>query len=210
MKFVTHIRHPLVQHSLTRLRDRRTEPEEFRRSLAVATALLISEATRSFAVERVGVTTPLAKTTGARLRREVLLVPLLRAGLGMLPAVMQIMPQARVGFVGLKRHETTLEAHTYHHSLPDDLRNFEVVILDPMLATGGSALAALTLLAERGARRMRLVNILVAPAGVRRVRRKFPRVPIFTAAVDRRLNERGYVVPGLGDAGDRLFGVGMI
>ncbi|MST93794.1 MAG: uracil phosphoribosyltransferase [Pedosphaera sp.] len=207
MKFVTLVKHPLVQHHLTRLRDQRTGPEEFRRSLAEAASLLIYEATRSFEVERVNVTTPLEKTTGVRLRHKVLLVPVLRAGLGMLPAGLQVMPHASVGFIGLKRDETTLEAQVYHHSLPDDLRDFEVVLIDPMLATGGSSLAALNLLAERGAHRLRLVNVLASPAGLRRVRKIFPKLPIFTAAVDRTLDGRGYIVPGLGDAGDRLFGV---
>ena len=207
MKSFTLIKHPLVQHNLTRLRDQRTAPEEFRRCLAEAAALMIYEATRSFEVERVRVTTPLATTTGVKLRREVILVPVLRAGLGMLTGLLPLLPHARVGFIGLKRDETTLEPLAYHHSLPDNLRELEVVLIDPMLATGGSSLAALHLLAKHGARRIRLVNILASPAGLRRVRKQFPRVPIFAAAVDRTLNERGYIVPGLGDAGDRLFGV---
>ena len=182
MKLVTLIKHPLVQHNLTRLRDQRTAPEEFRRSLAEAAALMIYEATRSFEVERVVVNTPLEKTTGVRLRREVILVPVLRAGLGMLTGLLQLLPHARVGFIGLKRDEQTLEARAYHHSLPDDLRELEVVLIDPMLATGGSSLAALHLLTERGAKRIRLVNILASPAGLRRVRKSFPRLPIFTAA----------------------------
>lgn len=207
MHLVTVIRHPLVQHNLTRLRDRRTDPETFRRSLAEVASLMVYEATRSFPTRAVKVATPLARARGAQLRREVILVPVLRAGLGMLPSILQLIPHARVGFIGLKREEDTLKAHVYHRSLPADLREFEIILIDPMLATGGSAVAALHLLAERRARRVRLVNLVAAPEGIARVRASYPRVPIFTAAIDRRLNAKGYIVPGLGDAGDRLFGV---
>ena len=151
--------------------------------------------------------TPLAKTTGRSLKREVVLVPVLRAGLGMLDAILQLIPNARVGFIGLKREEATLQANFYHKSLPEDLRPFEVLLIDPMLATGGSAIAALDLLKEHGARRIRLVSLVAGPDGVRAVRKKYPTLPIFTASVDARVNKRGFIVPGLGDAGDRLFGV---
>jgi uracil phosphoribosyltransferase len=203
---VTVIAHPLVQYNLGRLRDKRTEPEDFRRSLAQVAALMIYEATRSLETRSVSVTTPLAKTTAQKLGRDVVLVPVLRAGLGMLNAILDLIPNARVGFIGLKRHEQTLKAAVYHKSLPENLSNFEVILIDPMLATGGSSVAALTLLAERKARRMRMVNLVAAPEGIRYVQRCFPQVPIFTAAVDDHLNEKGYIVPGLGDAGDRLFG----
>ena len=207
MKGVTVITHPLVQHDLTRLRDLRTQSQEFRRVLSEVAALMLYEATRSFAVRATSVKTPLAAARGFRLRREVLLVPVLRAGLGMLDSILQLIPNARVGFIGLKREETTLRATSYHKSLPKDLRRLEVILIDPMLATGGSAVAAMDLLYERGAKHVRLVNLVAAPEGVRHVRRHYPDLPIFTAAVDRKLNERGYIVPGLGDAGDRLFGV---
>jgi uracil phosphoribosyltransferase len=207
MKCVTVINHPLVQHNLTRLRDQRTEPMEFRRVLSEVASLMIYEATRSFEVNKVSVQTPLAKTTGRSLKREVILVPVLRAGLGMLDAILQLIPNARVGFIGLKREEKTLKANFYHKSLPADLRPFEVLLIDPMLATGGSAVAALDLLKEHGARRMRLVSLVAGPDGVRTVRKSYPTLPIFTASVDARVNERGFIVPGLGDAGDRLFGV---
>jgi uracil phosphoribosyltransferase len=207
-KGVTVITHPLVQHNLTRLRDLRTQSQEFRRVLGEVAALMLYEATRSFAVRAASVKTPLLTTArGSRLRREVLLVPVLRAGLGMLDSILQLIPNARVGFIGLKREETTLRATSYHKSLPKSLRRFEVILIDPMLATGGSAVAAMDLLRERGAKYVRLVNLVAAPEGIRRVRRHYPELPIFTAAVDRALNERGYIVPGLGDAGDRLFGV---
>ncbi len=207
VELVTVIRHPLVQHNLTLLRDQRTEPEAFRRSLAEVASLMVYEATRSFETEPVKVATPLATAWGKRLRREVILVPVLRAGLGMLPSILQLIPHARVGFIGLKRHEESLKAAVYHKSLPKNLGAFEVILIDPMLATGGSAVAALDLITELGGRRIRLVNLVAAPEGIRHVHRHYPKLPIFTAAVDKRLNTKGYIVPGLGDAGDRLFGV---
>ena len=206
MKGVTVIAHPLVQHNLTRLRDQRTQSQEFRRLLGEIASLMLYEATRSFAVRSVSVQTPLAPARGCRLEREVVLVPVLRAGLGMLDSILQLIPHARVGFIGLKREETTLRAQFYHKSLPNNLDRFEVILIDPMLATGGSAVAALDLLTEQGARHLRLVNLVAAPEGIRRVRRYYPRMPVFTAAIDRRLNDKGYILPGLGDAGDRLFG----
>jgi uracil phosphoribosyltransferase len=206
MKGVTVIAHPLVQHNLTRLRDRKTQPQEFRRLLGEIAALMIYEATRSFAVKKIYVQTPLARTNGLQLEREVVLVPVLRAGLGMLDSILQLIPHARVGFIGLKREEKTLRAMFYHKSLPDNLGEFETILIDPMLATGGSAVAALDLLAEQGAKHIRLVSLVAAPEGIQAVQKKYPRVPIFTAAVDQKLNERGFIVPGLGDAGDRLFG----
>jgi uracil phosphoribosyltransferase len=207
VKGVTVIAHPLVQHNLTRLRDRATGAQEFRRVLSEVAALMLYEATRSFAVAPVSVKTPLANARGFRLRREVVLVPVLRAGLGMLDSILQLIPHARVGFIGLKREETTLRATSYHKSLPPDLAPFEVILIDPMLATGGSAVAAMDLLTELGAKHVRMVNLVAAPEGIRRVRSHYPRLPIFTAAVDRKLNAKGYILPGLGDAGDRLFGV---
>ena len=207
MKGVTVIAHPLVQHNLTRLRDRETGAQEFRRVLSEVAALMLYEATRSFAVAPTSVRTPLATARGCRLRREVVLVPVLRAGLGMLDSILQLIPHARVGFIGLKREETTLRATSYHKSLPPDLAPFEVILIDPMLATGGSAVAAMDLLAELGAKHVRMVNLVAAPEGIRRVHARYPKLPIFTAAVDRKLNEKGYILPGLGDAGDRLFGL---
>ena len=206
MKGVTVIAHPLVQHNLARLRDRQTQPPEFRRLLAETASLMIYEATRSFAVKKISVETPLAVTGGFQLKREVVLIPVLRAGLGMLDSILQLIPHARVGFIGLRREETTLKALFYHKSFPKNLGDFEVILIDPMLATGGSAVAALDLLTEQGAKHVRLVNLVAAPRGVQTVQKSYPKVPIFTAAVDKKLNERGFIVPGLGDAGDRLFG----
>jgi uracil phosphoribosyltransferase len=206
MKNVTVIVHPLVQHNLALLRDKRTEPQEFRRLLGETASLMIYEATRSLGVKKITVQTPLAAAPGLKLDREIVLVPVLRAGLGMLDSILQLIPHARVGFIGLKRDEATLCAMFYHQSLPKNLGRSEVILIDPMLATGGSTVAALDLLCEQGAREVRLVNLVAAPEGIRAVRKKYPRVPIFTAAIDKKLNERGYILPGLGDAGDRLFG----
>src|SRR5437762_8306043 len=169
---------------------------------------MLYEATRSFQLEPVTVKTPLAPARGFQLQREVVLVPILRAGLGMLDSILQLIPHARVGFIGLKREETTLLATSYHKSLPANLKPFEVILIDPMLATGGSAVAAMDLLSELGAttRHVRLVNLIAAPEGIRRVRLDYPTLPIFTAAIDNKLNHKGYILPGLGDAGDRLFG----
>src|SRR5450631_2989570 len=198
MKGVTVIAHPLVQHNLARLRDQRTQPQEFRRLLGEIAELMLYEATRSFGVKKVYVQTPLARTNGFQLEREVVLVPVLRAGLGMLDSILQLIPHARVGFIGLKREETTLRAVFYHKSFPKNLGRFEVILIDPMLATGGSAVAALDLLVEQGAKHLRLVNLVASPEGICTVRRDYPRVPIFTAAVDRQLNGKGFILPGLG------------
>jgi uracil phosphoribosyltransferase len=206
MKNATVITHPLVQHNLTRLRDFRTPPPEFRRLLGEIASLMIYEATRSLSVKKVTVRTPLAPSVGRQLQREVALVPILRAGLGMLDAILQLIPHARVGFIGLKREEATLRALFYHQSFPKNLEKFEVILIDPMLATGGSTVAALDLLKKQGAKHIRVVNLVAAPEGIRLVAKHHPQVPIFTAAVDHKLNDRGFIMPGLGDAGDRLFG----
>ena len=206
MSHLTVITHPLIRQSLTRLRDRRTPPREFRRALDEVATLLIYEATRSLRVREIPVETPLETTTGWQLAHEVILVPILRAGLGMLPSILELLPDARVGFIGVKREETTLSPHTYLQSLPPNLGDFEIIVIAPMLATGGSTAAVLDLLIAKGARHLRVVNVLAAPEGVRHLEKQHPNVPVFTAALDRQLNDRGYILPGLGDAGARLFG----
>lgn len=206
MKKVTVVSHPLVQHNLTRLRDRRTQPQEFRRLLGEIASLMIYEATRTLGIKPVAVRTPLEPTTGSQLEREIVLVPVLRAGLGMLEPILEIIPHARIGFIGLKREESTLKAHFYHKSLPQKLETCEVILIDPMLATGGSAVAALAFLQEQGAKHLRLVSLVSAPEGIAHVRKSYPTLSMFTAAIDRQLNDVGYILPGLGDAGDRLFG----
>ncbi|HEX7653772.1 MAG TPA: uracil phosphoribosyltransferase [Verrucomicrobiae bacterium] len=206
MKNVTVINHPLVQHNLAQLRDHRTQPQEFRRLLGEIAMLMIYEATRDFGTKKIWVQTPLAPCPGVKLERDVALVPVLRAGLGMLDTILELIPHARVGFIGLKREESTLRALFYHQSLPKDLKKFEVLLIDPMLATGGSTVAALDLLKEQGAKHIRFVNLVASPEGIRHVRKFHPTIPIYTAAIDRALNEKGYILPGLGDAGDRIFG----
>src|SRR5258706_15039824 len=182
MKGVTVIAHPLVQHNLTRLRDKRTQPQEFRRLLGEIAALMLYEATRSFAIKKIPVQTPLARTHGFQLEREVVLVPVLRAGLGMLDSILQLIPHAHVGFIGLKREETTLRAVFYHKSLPKNLGRFETILIDPMLATGGSSVAAMDLLMEQGAKHIRMVNLIEVHQGILPVMKNYRRVTIFTAS----------------------------
>lgn len=205
--------HPLVAHKLTTLRDTHTETPTFRRLADELVTLLAYEATRNVRVERVRVPTPITEAEGVRIARPVpLVVPVLRAGVGMLDGMIRMLPNADVGFVGMARDEETLKATTYATRLPEDLSDREAFVLDPMLATGGTLQAAIEILLERGAAAVTAVCLLAAPEGIARIEQAFPGdkpVPIrvVTAAVDRELNELGYIVPGLGDAGDRLFGV---
>jgi uracil phosphoribosyltransferase len=204
--------HPLVAHKLTTLRDVQTETPTFRRLTDELVTLLAYEATRQIKVEPVSVTTPVAVADGVRLARPVpLVVPVLRAGIGMLDGMARLLPNADVGFVGLARDEQTLVATTYATRLPADLTGRDTFVLDPMLATGGTLRTVITMLASRGAATVTAVCLLAAPEGVSRVAEAFPddtgvRVRVVTAAMDQALNERGYIVPGLGDAGDRLYG----
>jgi uracil phosphoribosyltransferase len=207
MKGVHVIDHPLVQQRLAALRDRRTSSGDFRRDLADVAGWLFFEASRSLAVRAGRVRTPVAVAASLRATRPILLVPVLRAGLGMLNGILPLVPEGRVGFIGLQRNEATLAAEAYYGRLPRRLPRHEVFLLDPMLATGGSCGAALAQLHARGAQDIRLVSLVAAPEGIQAVRREHPRLPIYCAAVDERLNERGFIVPGLGDAGDRLFGL---
>ncbi len=206
MNPVNVIAHPLVQHHLTRLRDRRTEPAEFRRVMNELTSLMVYEATRSLPTQDCPIETPLESMVGRRLESGVALIPILRAGLGMLGSVLDMVPDCRVGFIGLKRDETTLQPTCYHLSLPPELSQYEVILIDPMLATGGSAVAALDILVKSGARKIRQVNLLATRQGIDLVQKHHPNVSLYTAAIDRQLDPRGYILPGLGDAGDRLFG----
>ena len=204
--------HPLVAHKLTALRDERTDSPTFRRLVDQLVTLLAYEATRDVRVERIGITTPVAPTEGIRLSRpRPLVVPILRAGLGMLEGMMRLMPTAEVGFLGMVRNEETLEASTYAERLPVDLSGRQCYVLDPMLATGGTLAAAIRFLIDRGADHITCVCLLVAPEGVQNLEAglegiEVP-VTVVTAALDSHLNEKGYIVPGLGDAGDRLYGV---
>ena len=201
--------HPLVAHKLSTLRDERTDSPTFRRLADELVTLLAYEATRDVRTEEVEITTPVAVTTGVRLSYpRPLVVPILRAGLGMLDGMTRLLPTAEVGFLGMVRNEETLEASIYATRMPEDLSDRQVYVLDPMLATGGTLVAAVRLLIERGADDVTAICLLAAPEGLAVLERELDGLPVtlVTAAVDDHLNENGYIVPGLGDAGDRLYG----
>lgn len=198
--------HPLIQHKLTYLRDRATSHRPFRALLYQIAGLMVYEATRELPVEKVDVDTPVERTKGSRLAAKITVVPVLRAGLGMAEGVLEMMPEARVGHLGLARDEHTLQPVTYLQRLPKDIDAGPVILVDPMLATGGSAVQAIRLLRKAGARDLRMMCLVAAPEGIKRLHDEDATVPIYAASVDRQLNERGYIVPGLGDAGDRLYG----
>ncbi|MGP3978497.1 uracil phosphoribosyltransferase [Streptomyces sp. 8N114] len=201
--------HPLVAHKLTTLRDERTDSPTFRRLADELVTLLAYEATRDVRVEEVAVTTPVTGTTGVQLSRpRPLVVPIIRAGLGMLEGMVRLLPTAEVGFLGMIRDEHTLQASTYANRMPDDLSGRQVYVLDPMLATGGTLVAAINELIRRGADDVTALCLLAAPEGVAVMERDLAGTPVtvVTASVDERLNEQGFIVPGLGDAGDRMYG----
>ena len=202
------VQHPLIEDCMSHLRDRHTDVADFRRYARLLTQLLCFEATRDLALEVVKIETPLEPVTAQRLADRVVLVPVLRSGLAMLETVGSLFPDARVGFVGLERDEETAVARGYYRKLPSNLDDSRVMILEPMLATGGSACATLELLTEAGARDLRLVSVVVAPEGVAELQRRFPDASIYAAALDRELNVRKFILPGLGDFGDRYFGTG--
>jgi uracil phosphoribosyltransferase len=204
--------HPLIAHKLTYLRDKRTDSPTFRRLAEELMTLLAYEATREVRVEPFEIETPVGPTTGIKLSKpKPLIVPILRAGLGMLEGMVRLLPSAEVGFLGMQRNEQTLEAVTYANRLPEDLTGRQVFVLDPMLATGGSMADAIHFLLDRGADDITAVCLLAAPEGVQHLKESLAsttaRVKVVTGAVDERLNDKGYIVPGLGDAGDRLYGV---
>jgi len=198
--------HPLVHDALLELRDVRTAPPAFRRAAARISLLLAAEALRSLPSEPATVATPLGLAEGRAIQGDVVVVPILRAGLSMLDAVLQLAPSARVGHIGLQRDETTAEASQYYCKLPPDISGSHVLMIDPMLATGGSSAAAATLLKAAGARAISLACIVAAPEGIDLLERLHPDVAVITPVVDRELNAQKYIVPGLGDFGDRLYG----
>ncbi len=207
MQGVTLVDHPLVQHKLTILRDKETSTRSFRALLREISVLLCYEVTRDLALEDVAIETPVAAMTGKRLAgKKLVFAPILRAGMGLLDGMLELVPSARVAHIGLYRDPKTLKAVEYYFKAPSDVADRLVIVVDPMLATGHTAVAALDRLKENGVTDIRLVCLLAAPEGIDVVRSHHPDVPIWTAAIDERLNEHSYIVPGLGDAGDRMYG----
>ena len=199
--------HPLIQHKLSILRDKETSVKEFRELVSEIAMLMCYEATRDLPVADVEIETPVAKATVKRLAgKKLAIIPILRAGLGMVDGMLRMIPSAKVGHIGLYRDPQTLEPVEYYCKLPADIAERDVIIVDPMLATGGSAAAAATLMKRRGCKHIKLMCIIAAPEGVKAVQEAHPDVDVFAAALDDHLNEHGYIVPGLGDAGDRIFG----
>ncbi len=200
------INHPLIKRDLTYLRDKNTPSSIFRSVLKRLTSLMAFEVTKDLATSLKEVETPLEVTQGYELKDEVVLVPILRAGLGMVDAFLEILPEARVGHIGLYRDEETLKPVDYYFKFPKNLDKSVVIILDPMLATGGSICAAVLYLKERGAKKIKVVSLIAAPEGINKLTSEHPDVQIYIAVLDRQLNQKGFILPGLGDAGDRIFG----
>ncbi len=198
--------HPLITHKLSIMRDKNTSVKDFRECAHEVALLIGYEATKDLKLEDYELETPIKKTIGKRIEKQVALVPILRAGLGMVDAIMNLIPASKIGHIGLYRNEETLEPVEYYCKLPSDIQKRQVLVLDPMLATGGSAVAAINFIKKRGAKNIKFVCIIAAPEGVETLRKAHPDVEIFCGALDETLNENGYIVPGLGDAGDRLFG----
>ena len=199
--------HPLIQHKLSLIRDKQTGPKDFRELLDEISMLMAYEVTRDLPLQTVEIETPMARMrTKVIAGKKLGIVPILRAGLGMVDGILRLVPAARVGHIGLYRDPETLEPVEYYCKLPSDANERELIVLDPMLATGGSAAAAISFLKKRGCTQIRMMNLLAAPEGLERVQSEHPDVDIYVAAVDERLNDHGYITPGLGDAGDRLYG----
>jgi uracil phosphoribosyltransferase len=200
------LKHPLLTHKLTLLRRRETTTKDFRETLEEISGLMAYEITRDLPLREITIETPLEKCTTQELAIDVVLVPVLRAGLGMVDGISNLIPTARVGHIGMYRDHVTLEPMTYYSKFPDNLSNAIVMVLDPMLATGGSSSAALKVVKDHGAKSIKLVCVVGAPEGVDRIMKDHPDVQIYLAEIDEKLNDNGYIVPGLGDAGDRIFG----
>ena len=203
---ITLVSHPLIDHSLTVIRRKETTTEEFRRHSGIVSKILLVEVMKGLGTTNVRIETPLSSMTGKKLKDEVVVVPVLRAGLAMLFAIQDFLPAVAVGFIGLERDEKTAQAREYYRKLPKLYATHRVLVIDPMLATGGSFDDTITLLKEKGAKQMTIVCIVAAPEGIARIQKRHPGVKIFTAAIDDHLDARKYIVPGLGDFGDRYFG----
>ena len=200
------LQHPLVTHKLTQMRNKTTGTKDFRQNLDEIAGLMAYEITRDLPLKDVKITTPVSTCKTFELSKDVVLIPVLRAGLGMVDGITRLIPTAKVGHIGLYRDHNTLEPHEYYAKFPDNLDRAVVMVLDPMLATGGSASTAITAVKKKGAKAIKLVCIVGAPEGIERIEEDHPDVEICLAALDEKLNEKGYIVPGLGDAGDRIFG----
>ena len=202
------IDHPLIQHKLTMMRKKTTGTKDFRELLEEISMLMTYEITRDFPLKDVEIETPVSKCVGKELAdtRKVCVVPILRAGLGLQSGVVNMIPAAKIGHIGLYRDPETLKPVEYYCKMPSDIAERTMLVVDPMLATGGSAAAAITMLKEKGAKKLTLMCLVAAPEGVKVINNEHPDVPVYVAAVDEKLNEHGYIVPGLGDAGDRIFG----
>ena len=198
--------HPLVNHKITMIRDENTDTNNFRKLVYEISLLIGYEATKDLKLKDIEITTPMMKTTQKVLADKVAIVPILRAGLGMLDGILDLVPNAHVGHIGLQRNEETLEPEEYYCKLPSDISEREVLLVDPMLATGGSSAAAVSFIKARGAKNIKLLCIIAAPEGLKVMNEKHPDVKVFCGALDEKLNEKGYILPGLGDAGDRIFG----
>lgn len=198
--------HPLIQQKLAHARDERTGRREFRDLLSEIAGLMVFELTRDYATTEYPLRTPMGPCTGRVLTADITVVPVLRAGLGMADGILRLIPQARVGHLGVYRDEKTLEPIAYYDKLPANIAACDVIVIDPMLATGGSSSHAVSIIKRHGARRIKFLCLVAAPEGIRRLTGDHPDLPIYTAAIDERLDARGYIVPGLGDAGDRLYG----
>lgn len=207
MENVTLIDHPLIQHKLSFIRDKDTGSKEFRELVEEVAMLMCYEVTRNMPLEEIEIETPICKARARALSgKKVGIVPILRAGLGMVDGMLKLIPAAKVGHIGLYRDPETLKPVEYYCKLPSDIGERDIIVTDPMLATGGSAADAITMLKKRGAKNIKLMCLIAAPEGLKYVQEEHPDVDIYTAAIDEKLNEHGYIVPGLGDAGDRLFG----
>ncbi|MFL1705427.1 MULTISPECIES: uracil phosphoribosyltransferase [unclassified Campylobacter] len=205
MKNVKLISHPLIEHKLAILRDISTEPFQFRMLVDEISHLMIFEATRDLGLREVSVKTPVADTTAKKLADKIMICPILRAALGMLDSVFTLIPDASVGFLGFQRNEETAEAEFFYAKLPKDAKDRVAIIIDPMFATGGTAIDAVKFLRKNGVKHIKFISIIAAPEGLKRFSEIYPDVEVFTAAIDEKLDERNYIVPGLGDAGDRVF-----